>query len=72
MDEGEHRNTLTGEVLSRSYQWCKKCGQNFSSTRAGDKHRIGKIYPYERICLSGSDANLVEFKNRNGATIYKL
>ena len=72
MKEGEHRNKLTGEVLSRSYQWCGRCGQNFSSTKAGDKHRVGKFLPSQRHCLSGADANLIPFVNINGALVHKL
>ena len=72
MKEGEHRNKLTGEVLSRSYQWCGQCGQNFSSTRAADKHRIGIFFPDQRRCLSGAEANLTPFKNSNRALVYKL
>lgn len=72
MREGEHRNYLTGEVLSRSYQWCGRCGQNFSSTRAGDKHRVGIFFPGQRHCLTGAEANLIPFKNSNGALVYRL
>jgi len=72
MKEGEHRNKLTGEVLSRSYQWCRRCGQNFSSTRAADKHRIGTFFPNQRQCLPGAEANLISFQNVNDATIYKI
>ena len=72
MKEGEHRNKLTGEVLSRSYQWCRRCGQNFSSTRAGDKHRVGKFLPESRECLTGKDAKLISFRNVNGAIVYRL
>ncbi len=72
MKEGEHRNQLTGEVLSRSYQWCRSCGQNFSSTRAADRHRVGNFFPDQRRCLNGVEANLIPFRNTNGALIYRL
>ena len=72
MEEGEHRNRLTGEVLSRTYQWCAKCGQNFSSTRAANKHRVGKYFPDQRRCIDGAEANLIPEFNVNGAIVYKL
>ena len=71
MKEGEHRNKLTGEVLSRSYQWCSKCGQNFSSTRAANKHRVGSFFPDKRRCLTGLEANLIPYLNANGALVFK-
>lgn len=68
-----HRNTLTGEMISKTYQWCKPCGQNFSSTRAADKHRVGKFFPDERKCLSGEEAGLIpEFDEKRGTKVYRL
>lgn len=67
-----HKNRSTGETLSNSYQWCKPCGQNFNSTRAGDKHRVGKFYPDARRCLTGEEAGLISFFNSHGAKVYKL
>jgi len=68
-----HRNKLTGEMISKTFQWCKACGQNFSSTKAGDKHRVGKFIPDERKCLRGEEAGLIpEFNERRGTKVYRL
>jgi hypothetical protein len=70
---GLHRNTITGEILSKTIQWCSNCGQNFSSTRAGDKHRVGKFFPNERKCLTGEDAGLTAVINKiRDARVYRL
>lgn len=67
---GLHKNQITGEILSNTYQWCRKCGQNFSSTRAGNMHRVGKFSPNERRCLKGEDAGLTLKINAHGARYY--
>ncbi len=70
---GLHTNDITGEILSKTVQWCRKCGQNFSSTRAGDKHRVGKFFPDERKCLTGEDAGLTAVINKKrGTKVYRL
>ena len=67
-----HRNDLTGEILSQNVNWCKVCSQNFSSQRAGDKHRVGNFYPNTRKCISGEEAGLILSVNAYGARIYRL
>jgi hypothetical protein len=70
---GLHINTITGEILSKTTQWCGNCGQNFSSTRAGDKHRVGNFFPDGRKCLTGEDAGLTGVINKKrGTKVYRL
>jgi len=68
-----HRNKQTDEMISKSYQWCSGCGQNFSSTKAGDKHRVGNFFPDERRCLTGEEAGLkAEINDERGTKVYRL
>jgi hypothetical protein len=65
-----HRNRYTGEVLANATEVCPACHFNFSSTRAGDKHRVTR--EEKRVCLSPTEAGLEPFTNQHGATVWKV
>jgi hypothetical protein len=66
-----HFNRYTNEELKNSDQICSSCHLNFSSTRAGDKHRIG-TFGKDRRCASPKEVGLVKNINPYGAIVYSL
>jgi hypothetical protein len=66
-----HFNRYTGEQLQNSIQVCSGCHRNFSSTKAGDKHRIG-AFGKDRRCASPEEVGLVKNINPYGAIVYSL
>jgi len=66
-----HLNRYTNEELKNSDQICSSCHLNFSSTRAGDKHRIG-TFGIDRRCASPEEVGLVKNINHYGAIVYSL
>ena len=63
------RNPYTGEVLAHYVEVCTVCHRNFSSTRAGDAHRVSR--DGARICLDPSDIGLELTVNSHGSLIYR-
>jgi hypothetical protein len=66
-----HRNKLTGDLLNQKEQVCPVCFENFKTTEAGDKHRVGS-YGVDRKCESPSNIGLVPIKNKFGTRVWKL
>lgn len=66
-----HFNRYTGEQLENSTQICSACHCNFSSTKAGDKHRIG-TFGKDRRCAVPEEIGLVKNINPYGAIVYSL
>ena len=66
-----HINRYTNEQLHNSTQVCSGCHLNFSSTKAGDKHRIG-TFGKDRRCASPEEVGLVKNINSYGAVVYSL
>lgn len=69
LPRNHHRNRYTGEILPQSVEVCNACHLNFATTKAGDKHRTGKLG--SRSCLTPKEAKLVKLINKYGAVIYK-
>lgn len=63
------RNPYTGEVLAHYVEVCPVCHRNFSSTRAGDAHRLSR--DGARVCLDPSDIGLELTVNSHGSLIYR-
>jgi len=66
-----HRNKKTGDLLRHIEQVCPVCFENFKTTEAGDKHRIGN-FGIDRRCANPSEVGLVQTKNRFGTSIWRL
>ena len=65
-----NRNLRTLERLLNAEQVCPVCFENFSSTRAGEEHRIGEIGTPERGCASPKDVGLVAKPNKYGTLVW--
>jgi hypothetical protein len=65
-----HRNLKTQELLRNIEQVCPVCFENFASTGAGDKHRIGEIGTPERRCAEPSSVGLVMKLNNFGTKVW--
>jgi hypothetical protein len=65
-----HRNSRTKELLHNDEQVCPVCFENFTSTRAGDLHRVGEIGTPERRCAEPSSVGLVMKLNNFGTKVW--
>ena len=65
-----HRNLKTNELLKNAEQVCPVCFENFTSTRAGDLHRVGKIGTPERRCAEPSTIGLILKPNKYGTQVW--
>ena len=65
-----HRNLRTGKELRNIEQVCPVCFENFTSTRAGDLHRVGEIGTPERRCAEPSSVGLVRKPNKYGTQVW--
>lgn len=65
----DFRNPYTGELLANYVEVCAACHRNFSSTKAGDKHRATR--GERRVCLDPSEIGLELTVNRHGAPVYR-
>ena len=65
-----HRNSKTQELLLNDEQVCPVCFENFTSTRAGDLHRVGEIGTPERGCTSPKDVELIAKRNEFGTLVW--
>ena len=65
-----HRNSKTQELLLNDEQVCNVCFENFTSTRAGDLHRVGEIGTPERGCAKPEDVGLVAKPNKYGTLVW--
>ena len=65
-----HRNLKTNELLKNAEQVCPVCFENFTSTRAGDLHRVGEIGTPERRCAEPSTVGLVAELNKFGTKVW--
>jgi hypothetical protein len=67
-----HRNLKTQERLLNAEQVCPVCFENFSSTRAGDEHRVGEIGTPERGCANPKDVELIVKPNVYGTLVWSI
>jgi hypothetical protein len=67
-----HRNSKTEELLLNAEQVCPVCFENFSSTRAGDEHRVGEIGTPERRCADPKDVGLIAKPNVYGTLVWSI
>jgi len=67
-----HRNSRTQELLHNDEQVCPVCFENFTSTRAGDEHRVGEIGTPERRCAEPSSVELIAKPNSYGTLVWSL
>lgn len=65
-----HRNSKTQELLLNAEQVCPVCFENFTSTRAGDEHRVGEIGTTERRCANPKEVGLVAKRNKYGTLVW--
>jgi hypothetical protein len=65
-----HRNSRTQELLHNDEQVCPVCFENFTSTRAGDLHRVGEIGTPERQCAEPSSVGLIMKQNNYGTKVW--
>ena len=65
-----HRNSKTQELLLNDEQVCPVCFENFTSTRAGDLHRVGEIGAPERGCANPKDVGLIAKPNYYGTRVW--
>ena len=64
-----HRNSKTQELLLNDEQVCNVCFENFTSTRAGDLHRVGEIGAPEIGCANPKDVWLIAKPNYYGTRV---
>jgi hypothetical protein len=67
-----HHNLKTGKELKNVEQVCPVCFQNFASTGAGDKHRVGEIGTPERRCAEPAKVGLVTKLNKFGTNVWEI
>ena len=67
-----HRNSKTQELLLNDEQVCPVCFENFTSTRAGDLHRVGEIGTPKRGCANPKDAGLIAKRNEFGTLVWSI
>ena len=65
-----HRNSKTQELLLNTEQICPECFENFTSTRAGDEHRVGEIGTPDRGCANPKDVGLIDKQNEYGTMVW--
>jgi len=65
-----HRNSKTQELLLNDEQVCNVCFENFTSTRAGDLHRVGEIGTPERGCANPKNVGLIAKPNDYGTLVW--
>ncbi len=67
-----HRNSKTQELLLNAEQVCPVCFENFTSTRAGDEHKVGEIGTPERGCANPNDFGLIVKPNVYGTLVWSI
>lgn len=67
-----HRNLKTQELLLNDEQVCSVCFENFTSTRAGDLHRVGEIGTPERGCANPKNVGLTAKQNEFGTLVWSI
>lgn len=67
-----HRNSRTQELLQNDEQVCPVCFENFTSTRAGDLHRVGAIGTPERGCANPKSVGLIAKQNEFGTSVWSI
>jgi uncharacterized C2H2 Zn-finger protein len=66
---GRHKDD-EGKWLSQNVLRCRRCGRNFKSDKAADKH-YDRTLPHGHRCKEPEVVGLVSYQNTYGATIWK-